>query len=322
MPIQLSTIIAIFFLAACGGCSNKTEPSSQSTVIVVATAETPAIQQAIETGTESDVETGPEEPASDDPGTDKPTTEETEQPLVEPEGSNESFTEAEPIQVEELIGDTVVENFVTNQGVSVEVNRYSISSTGLPQIELKLNNNSAVPIFNSMCTVAALENNVVIDLVNILFAELYPIDPGESAINSGSAVELNDWFSSISKIRIECDWTNGDNDRKDIVNGATTVFFLDYSTNSTNPSVRLQLLNHASDFVAVPVPITDAVCGVEAKRGNVIIDVATVTFFELLEISPNQAVDATGTWLKLSSLDDFDSEPFDIANVNCFYRYK
>ena len=102
------------------------------------------------------------------------------------------------------------------------------------------------------------------------------------------------------------------NDRIDIVSGPVTVEFAGYrSSFSGRPAVALRLTNNSG------VTIFNAACRVEAKRGNVILDAAFVSFANLGDIRPGEAAEDEGTWVELDSLDDFDSEPFDLANVNC-----
>jgi len=59
---------------------------------------------------------------------------------------------------------------------------------------------------------------------------------------------------------------------------------------------------------------------VEAKRGNLIVDVASVFFAGLGNIRSGEASEAEGVWLGLDSLDDFESIPFNNENLNCQYR--
>lgn len=240
---------------------------------------------------------GPPEPSEGPPGP------------PEPEGPT-----GESIPGEDLIGDTVVENFVATQGISLEVTRYATNQSGSPQIELKLNYNSPTAIFNSVCELTALENDQNIDVTSATFAEGGPIDSGESAISIADFAGLANGYSSISTIRIGCEWSVGDNNGQDIVNGAVTVTFTTFSSDSGRPTIGLMLTNNS------PVAVNMAVCGVEAKRSNIIADVATAVFAELGDISSGAAVEATGIWSRLNSLNEFDSEQFNINNVNCRYQ--
>jgi len=237
-----------------------------------------------------------------------------EGPELPPEVPQPPGPEGPSIPGEELIGDTVVENFVENQGVSVNIVQYGVSPSGAPQIKLKLNNNSPAAISNSTCAITAVRDNSTDAIVNLPFANSGPIDSGESAMNTADLVEVNDGFASIGTIRIDCTWSAGAMALEDIVRGPITVAFTSYSSNSDNPTVQLLLTNNS------PETITNTVCGVEAKRKNVIVDVATIKFADLGDISSGEAVDGDGVWLKLNSLDEFESESFDIENVNCSYQ--
>jgi len=162
--------------------------------------------------------------------------------------------------------------------------------------------------------VTALQDDQVRDVTSTIFVNGAPIDSGESAINIADFAELGDGYSSINKLRLGCEWSDGDNGRRDIVNGEVTVAFTAYSSESDRPTVGLLLTNNSGNT------INNAVCIVEAKRENLIADVAEVVFAENGNIDPGAAVEAAGAWTKLNSLDDFDSDPFNISNVNCQYQ--
>jgi len=55
---------------------------------------------------------------------------------------------------------------------------------------------------------------------------------------------------------------------------------------------------------------------VEAKGGNLIVDVADVRFDDGadIDIRAGEAVEATGKWPELTSFDEFDADPLNYSN--------
>ncbi len=206
-------------------------------------------------------------------------------------------------------------DLVTQTGSETQIETESGTETGTGT-ENGTGTDATTPtaIFNSVCELTALENDQNIDVTSATFAEGGPIDSGESAISIADFAGLANGYSSISTIRIGCEWSVGDNNGQDIVNGAVTVTFTTVSSDSGRPTIGLMLTNNS------PVAVNMAVCGVEAKRSNIIADVATAVFAELGDISSGAAVEATGIWSRLNSLNEFDSEQFNINNVNCRYQ--
>ena len=232
-------------------------------------------------------------------------------PAPEPAPAPEPQPTPEPIEGQEIIGDTLVEPFSPTRGVGVSIIQYGFSQFGAPEATLRMTNGSGGPIYNANCDIAAFRDNTIVDTASAFFASLDPIDMGESALDAAAWRDL-DGLGDIDRIRVSCDWLNGDGDRIDIASGPVTAEFAGYrSSFSGKPAVALRLVNNSG------VTIYNAACGVEAKRGNVILDVASLFFADLGDIRPGEAAEEEGTWFELDSLDDFESEPFNIENVNC-----
>ncbi|MFK7997586.1 MAG: hypothetical protein AB8B87_25900 [Granulosicoccus sp.] len=211
---------------------------------------------------------------------------------------------------QELIGDLIVERF-EQDGVTVEILEYGVSPFDEPQLSLSFNNNTGAPVYGANCNINGLQADGTKEVAKAFFANLYPIDSGEAALGKGAWIEFEGTFASFTDIELACEWLDGDDDRMDNA-GPVSVEFSGYrSSFFGSPGVGLVLTNNSPDT------IYGASCGVEAKRGNVIVDVASVFFANDGDINSGEASEEDGAWLGLSSIDDFDSEPFNIDNVNC-----
>ncbi len=211
-----------------------------------------------------------------------------------------------------LVRGIEIESSSALAGVSINVVEFGFIFTENPFIELRIDNHSAGAITYSSCEIKALKDNEIIDSTYTHFADDNPIDAGESAMDAGIWFGLSS-FSSVDKISIQCEWREGNRDRRDIVNGPVIVEFANYSSSLGSPSVVVRLTNNS------PFAIERADCGFEAKRGNVILDVASVFFNDLDIIRSGEAAQDEGVWFKLDSLNEFDAEPFNLANANCRY---
>jgi len=247
------------------------------------------------------------EPLADSEPAPEPTPEPEPEPTPEPE------PEPDPdVPGQELVTNVEIEEFRSGV-VDVDIVEYGFSQFGDPQISLRLTNTDIDPIYNANCDITALSGNRIQDVAKAFFASLDPIDPDEAAIDDAVWRDLDGGFGSFDKIRIECDWLDGD-DRRINVSGPVSVEFTGYTTSRLDkPSVSLLMTNNSSDT------IYNAYCGVEAKVGNTIVDVASVFFADLSDIRSGEGVEDDGSWLELSSFGEFDSEPFNIDNVNCSY---
>jgi len=168
-------------------------------------------------------------------------------------------------------------------------------------------------IYNSACDITALSGNRVLDTTTAIFASLDEIDPGEQAQDTAAFRDLEGGFESLDKLRFTCDWLDGNDRRRDISSGSVTVSSIGYTTSFSGiPAVTLLITNNSSQT------LSRGSCGIEAKRDDLILDVASVFYTDL---RPGEAAEETGTWFELSSFDEFDSEPFDLANLNCTYSF-
>lgn len=252
--------------------------------------------------------TGPESSPEPTSGSEVP-----DEPVATPDPEPAQQAEPAPVPGTDLIGDADIENFPGRAGIAVDIVRFGYDAFGQPEVELRLENGSRRTIYNANCAIAALAGNRILDTARTFFASLDPIDPGESALDAGAWFELDGGFSSADRFRITCDWLNGDGGRIDLASDPVSVDFVGYTSEFGHPAVILLMTNNSART------IYNASCGVEAKRGDVIVDVASLFFADLGDIRTGEAAETASPWLELSSLDEFDAEPFDPANLNCSY---
>lgn len=227
--------------------------------------------------------------------------------------------EPEPTPQPEAVGLDLVEGIevsLESESGSVfgRVVEFSVSSRGRPAIRLRIDNNSRETIRNLNCDAAGLLGNRVIGSASLFFAALGPISPGESAADTGEWLSVDNGFAAFDQIRWSCEWINGEQSSSaDVSSGPINVSFVEYTSEFGRPAITLLVTNNSG------VTIYNVGCVVEAKRDGVIVDGARLFFADLGDIRPGEAAEDTGSWSDLSSLDDFDSNPFDPANLNCSY---
>ena len=200
-------------------------------------------------------------------------------------------------------------------GVVATITEYSVSSEGRPAIRIRIDNNSDESIRSVNCDVAGIQENNVIEIVNLRFAATGPVGPGERAATTDEWREVDNGFGSFDQIRWSCDWINGERSSAvDVSSGPIGVSFVEYTTSQTDrPEITLLLTNNST------FTIFNTSCKVEAKRDGIIVDAASLFFADLDDIRPGEAAEDSGTYSDLSSLEDFDSNPFDPASLNCSY---
>ncbi len=233
---------------------------------------------------------------------------------------NQPEPEPEPTpQPEAVVGLDLVEGIevsLESESGSVfgRVVEFSVSSRGRPAIRLRIDNNSRETIRNLNCDATGLLGNRVIGSASLFFAALGPISSGESTADTGEWLRVDNGFAAFDQIRWSCEWINGERSSSaDVSSGPINVSFIEYTSEFSSPAITLLVTNNSS------VTIYNVACVVEAKRDGVIIDGARLFFADLSDIRPGEAAEDTGSWSNLSSLDDFDSSPFDPASLNCSY---
>lgn len=248
----------------------------------------------------------------------EPTPEPEPEPIPEPAPQPDPAPIPEPEPEAQIQGDFQVANadiqeFQPLAGISANITAYTFDGD-TPRINMVLANDSGGPIFSATCDITALRDNEIVDDAFVSFASLDAIDPNESANGHGLFFEIPS-FGALTAIRVDCDWIDGDGGRQDIVSGPVVVNFIQYTDFFGTPAVELSITNNSTST------INFAVCGVEAKRGDLILDVASLFFESLGEIAPGETSIDEGVFFDLESLNQFDTGSFDLANVNCDYRF-
>ena len=242
----------------------------------------------------------------------------TTTPLPVADGDPSPTLETPP-QADAVVGFDLVEGIdvpleFESAGVEFRVVEFSVTPQGQPAIQFLVANNSDETIRNVDCDVDGLLDNRIVESMTVRFAVFGPVSPGESAAASNEWRELDNGFAAFDQIRYICDFINGESSTAvDVSSGPIDVSFVEYTSQSSRPAVTLRITNNST------FTIYNASCQLEAKRDLVIVDVARLFFADQDDIRPGEAAEDTGAWSNLSSLEDFDSDPFDPANLNCSY---
>ncbi|MEE9333730.1 MAG: hypothetical protein V3U65_06530 [Granulosicoccaceae bacterium] len=222
---------------------------------------------------------------------------------------------AEGIPGSELIGQLEIENNGSENGVEVSITGYGFTAMGSPRITLRLDNAGKRPIFEASCNLAVYLNTEKVGEGIALPANFSVIDIGESAVYPARIVNQDAGFDSFNRLEINCQWKEGDNNRIDLSIDPVKFEFLGYNLSQLGrPEVRLLLTNTSGDS------ISGASCFVEAKQGNVIVDVAKVIFLSSDGIQAGAAIEDSGIFFFFDSLAGFGANQFSAANMNCTYR--
>jgi len=216
-----------------------------------------------------------------------------------------------PIAGKELVQDITIKTHENRDGIDFDIVGYSVSSFGHGQIDMRVVNNSDSVVHRVNCNIWAFQDGVEKDSIGIDFAHSTPIEPGESNASWARFGQLEDNFSDINQIRIECGWEPGDNDRKDVVKGLVRVDFVRYGVDDR--TIHLRLTNNLANS------ISHAICKVKGMRGKVIVHTATVYFGNRDLITPGEAVDGASWFYRMESWDEIDSDNFSPANLYCIY---
>jgi len=186
-----------------------------------------------------------------------------------------------------------------------------------PEISIQLDNNSSSPIYGASCDVLLLKNDAVVDEYPFNFSEYVWTDPGEATFDRGPFKKLTG-YSDFDTIKIMCRWFEEKEDKRiDHSTAPVSIEFKGYTTFLENiPEVNMQFTNNSNDT------LNFAVCYIEAKRGNVVVDVVLVDFANFGDIAPGERVDGKGTLTIVDSLSDFDHAQMTSDNFNCSYQVK
>lgn len=219
-------------------------------------------------------------------------------------------------EIQAMIDAIEVEQFAGSDGITFEVVQYYLHDSMFPGFFMRVNNDSSGTIENAGCTVQAFRDGSQVNFFSPGFGSTI-IDPGESAIGSDHMSPPASNFSDYDQLVVRlCSWSGvgGEFDRRrDITTGPITVDFLGYSSSSTGrPQARLLLTNNSDDT------ISNARCDLDAKVGRTIVAVGSTSFDDADDIAPGEA-EETELVLRVNSLASYDSEPFDISNLNCTY---
>jgi len=213
----------------------------------------------------------------------------------------------------ELIGDMIVEPFEARDGIRVDIIEFELF-IDIPRIKLHLHNDSSSPITAAGCDLTAFIGNQSVESNKGDFAALETILPGESAVDTNFWFDTKTGFTTFDRVSFSCSWIEGASRKlvREVTTGTVTFDFVEYSSRG-RPALTGLLTNNSAET------IYSAICSVKAKSGRLILDVAYLFFNELGDVNPGEAVEDDGTWLQLSNFDQFDSEPFNRANMECGY---
>ena len=218
--------------------------------------------------------------------------------------------------IQEVIDTIEVEQFTGSDGITFVITQYFLQESIFAGFRMRVDNNSTRSIESVGCEIQMFKEG---EQVNSASPSFIPttIDPGESAIGSDHTNFADTTFSDFDRILVRlCTWDSFGEEfdlRRDITTGPVTVDFLGYSSApSGRPQARLLLTNNSADTVS------RARCDLDAKVGRTIVTVGSTTFDDAGDIAAGEA-EESALILLVDSLDNYDSEPFDLSNLNCTY---
>ena len=212
----------------------------------------------------------------------------------------------------ELVGDLTYDPFVETAGISIHITSFGFNSSGEIRITALMNNQGSAAVEFATCNVVALQNSFLVSDGILSFAGLGFIDPDKSGVGIINFFDdLPDGFNSFDELQIDCTWNEDQNTRIDFQSSTEKVEFLGYSISDRGyANVSLRRTN-TSDNEA---PILR--CTVEARIGNVILDVANVGF---PTVAADGVFETNGLFLSFSSLQGFNNDDFDTSIWYCEY---